>query len=543
MAVADLVINVAVRSVTAPINAVTSGLDRLSTGVRRTMRTFRDFVIVGYGVRRGFDLLSRTIKKTFEDAGGGGTVQLFRLSEAATKFGADVGKTIQRSQTFQSVMESLIGSLNKGIDEDSQKRWAKAFDNVAIAALDAVASIDEGWHRLIDGIGTYIDGLKKDYSWFFGSATQKGVGAATTIARGLAAGTTTQRIGGGQPLDIDAAMRDLKAIQRGGEIVNPDDMLFGPLVRDLKAMAATAGGYRSPLRDMSAGLRSKVTENQAKQPGFLKQVADSFNENHWDKFNQGIDRATKLIEGMGKAWTDVMTKMGEEMFDKEVGVKQAFKNMGKNAGKTFVSQMAQATFNPLEQTFNMLANVAAVPFRIVGEAITNLLVRPVIDFLMNLLPTVFSTMAAQMTTAQAAGAAARAASLGEIIPYGMAVEGAMAPAAVAAAIASFGAANTFGIEAMAQIMDAAVPLADGGIVMPRPGGTIARIGEAGQPEAVIPLDSNMAAGLRGGNRIAVYVGSNVPSERQARKVGRIIGRAIEDQRRATSYGGRRDRRG
>lgn len=32
------------------------------------------------------------------------------------------------------------------------------------------------------------------------------------------------------------------------------------------------------------------------------------------------------------------------------------------------------------------------------------------------------------------------------------------------------------------------PMAKGGIVMPRPGGTLARIGEAGRPEAVIPLD-------------------------------------------------------
>jgi len=32
------------------------------------------------------------------------------------------------------------------------------------------------------------------------------------------------------------------------------------------------------------------------------------------------------------------------------------------------------------------------------------------------------------------------------------------------------------------------PFAKGGIVMPRPGGTLARIGEAGRPEAVIPLD-------------------------------------------------------
>jgi TP901 family phage tail tape measure protein len=37
-------------------------------------------------------------------------------------------------------------------------------------------------------------------------------------------------------------------------------------------------------------------------------------------------------------------------------------------------------------------------------------------------------------------------------------------------------------------------LADGGIVMPTPGGTIARLGEAGVPEAVIPLDDDSLGG-------------------------------------------------
>lgn len=38
------------------------------------------------------------------------------------------------------------------------------------------------------------------------------------------------------------------------------------------------------------------------------------------------------------------------------------------------------------------------------------------------------------------------------------------------------------------------PMANGGIVMPRPGGTLAQIGEAGKPEAVIPLDKFAAFG-------------------------------------------------
>jgi len=47
------------------------------------------------------------------------------------------------------------------------------------------------------------------------------------------------------------------------------------------------------------------------------------------------------------------------------------------------------------------------------------------------------------------------------------------------------------------------PMAKGGIVMPRRGGTIARIGEAGRPEAVIPLD-RFGGGL-GGNTYVINI--------------------------------------
>lgn len=46
------------------------------------------------------------------------------------------------------------------------------------------------------------------------------------------------------------------------------------------------------------------------------------------------------------------------------------------------------------------------------------------------------------------------------------------------------------------------PMARGGIVLPRPGGTLARIGEAGRPEAVIPLDR---FGSMGGNTYVINI--------------------------------------
>jgi hypothetical protein len=62
----------------------------------------------------------------------------------------------------------------------------------------------------------------------------------------------------------------------------------------------------------------------------------------------------------------------------------------------------------------------------------------------------------------------------------------------------------------------AIPLAEGGIVMPTPGGTLARIGEAGKPEAVIPLDK--MGGMGGGVTQIFNIGGSVIAERQVKSL-------------------------
>jgi phage-related protein len=64
-------------------------------------------------------------------------------------------------------------------------------------------------------------------------------------------------------------------------------------------------------------------------------------------------------------------------------------------------------------------------------------------------------------------------------------------------------------------------LADGGIVMPRPGGVLANIAEAGQPEAVIPL--NRLGDFGGGATYNVTVNAGMGAD------GNKIGQAIVDQ--------------
>lgn len=86
------------------------------------------------------------------------------------------------------------------------------------------------------------------------------------------------------------------------------------------------------------------------------------------------------------------------------------------------------------------------------------------------------------------------------------------PVAVARALSAFpppfnfAAAGAVGAAMAAQAAKVAgIPLAEGGIVMPRPGGTQAVIGEAGSAEAVIPLDKfpNLLNG--GGSSINITV--------------------------------------
>lgn len=67
------------------------------------------------------------------------------------------------------------------------------------------------------------------------------------------------------------------------------------------------------------------------------------------------------------------------------------------------------------------------------------------------------------------------------------------------------AASAVGASAARTTIDS-IQLAEGGIVMPRPGGTQATIGEAGQAEAVIPLGSKMAQnmlGNSGGDKVII----------------------------------------
>jgi hypothetical protein len=93
--------------------------------------------------------------------------------------------------------------------------------------------------------------------------------------------------------------------------------------------------------------------------------------------------------------------------------------------------------------------------------------------------------------------------------------------ALAATVTAAGLANVARISG--------VKMADGGIVMPRPGGIQATIGEAGSPEAVIPLDDERATSLLGGGKSETHIHFHGPviADRMAvRDLARMIDEEI-----------------
>jgi len=69
----------------------------------------------------------------------------------------------------------------------------------------------------------------------------------------------------------------------------------------------------------------------------------------------------------------------------------------------------------------------------------------------------------------------------------------------------------------------ATSMAEGGIIMPTASGTLARIGEAGYPEAVIPLDDERAGGILG-NEITINInaGTVVADDNSLREFAEMI---------------------
>lgn len=538
-----------------PFTLFGKGLDAISTGSRKTMRSFRDLVIVAYGVRRGFDLLSRTISKTFASAGGEGSKQINLLSNAVSLFGADVGKTIQKSKAFQVVMEKLISSFAAGISEGTQDKIAKGFDNVVVGILKTLKTAMKGVESLFAGIQDAWNRLS--YNWGpgvkAGALTTGGGGGGGysgianlwgMLGQGGSSGSGLNE--SSNPGNMDSAARAM-GMGPSQNVPYPPQYggpaLFDNLVAQLRAAkkpgsgAAAASGPPSMFSDAYSvidDLIAKVGGNSKEKPLDLDLL---------QKFQINAQAAINTVDELGGAWHTVMSNFAEEAFDSSVGVEKAFKNLGKNARKSFVSQMSSAAFSPLTQSFNLLANALAMPFKIVGQFINDLFIDPVVTFIATTLKSLFSSIVGTAIATKAAGSGLQAASLAENLVTSQALLSMYAPAAVAAAIGSFGGANAAGAIAMGQIQAARIPLAaEGMVVMPRSGGTLVGVGEGGEPETILPLSKAKEMGFGGGGGLTIIVNGDLKSTSSNRRLARNLAKEVHREMTAGRYAGGSRRR-
>lgn len=92
--------------------------------------------------------------------------------------------------------------------------------------------------------------------------------------------------------------------------------------------------------------------------------------------------------------------------------------------------------------------------------------------------------------------------------------------------------NSIRIPSVGQITfpgQSPIPMAEGGVVLPRPGGTLAQIGEAGKAEAVIPLDRLGSMG--GGNNYSITINAGLGSDPIA--IGRYVTESIKKYERVS----------
>ncbi len=222
-----------------------------------------------------------------------------------------------------------------------------------------------------------------------------------------------------------------------------------------------------------------------------------------EQLGEAYVKFSEILQGFGEGFTGALGEFFQDAFDEDTSIGDAWRNLGDSVKGEFIGQFTDAAFAPVKSQFGALAVALRQPFEVVGNIIGAVLapVTNIITTVIGALVTQFFTLIGLQQFLTATGLAGVATVAAGAAPLA-AVWGA---AAVAASIATLGGALGFAAPANASIAAGAslaqalsVPLAEGGLVLPRPGGVQATLAEAGRAELVIPLDDPRAASAAGG---------------------------------------------
>jgi hypothetical protein len=202
-----------------------------------------------------------------------------------------------------------------------------------------------------------------------------------------------------------------------------------------------------------------------------------------------VEEINARMEEIGLGWSSILASSMAQGIEESDSISGVFKNMGETARLTFMDQMSQEAFAPMKKTFGLLAQTLALPFKIVGTVVNDLILQPIAEFATKILSDMLKGLVKifiASKTQQAAGAAAFGAAAAAFTP--LLIQ--LSAGAVAAAIASFGLATSFAPAALVAIKSGALAGAigyeEGGLQFPTGSraGKLVRVAER-EPEFII----------------------------------------------------------
>lgn len=399
-----------------------------------------------------------------------------------------IGRVVASTRTFQTAMQWLRG-FARAIEDalsnpEKLDEFAKKIDAAFLAVARGAAGAISTLLRYAAKFAVGIEGAMRFLDRFTGEDKQKRIAELTSQLQSLQA-----RIGDAVPTD-PALAQALRAITSQISVLQQDvPELSGSLnsladsFLEFSLVGEIAGNFESvasSVRTLNAALR----EGQGAPP-IPKETLDAY---------EGlIRRLNEEMQSFGDEFSSVLSGAFQRAFDKDVGARQAFRDLGGDVVKTFVGQFSDSAFAPLSQTFGQLAKTLAAPFAVVGNVINGILapitgfISKILTYLIEQLFSIIGIQKLAAVTGLASATTVNAAAAGMATAWGA--------AAVAASIATLGAALSSAPAAMSAISSGAaltaslaIPkAAQGAFVEPRPGGTLVRVAEAGQAEVIAPM--------------------------------------------------------
>lgn len=478
-----------------------------------------------------------------------------KLGNQVDEVRESLGFLITSTGTFQALTRG-IGSLARSLSEaladpERLKAWTQAFDRAVASVVSSVGKMLAG---IVGGIGTVfglLETMLPGINSFFGhfdkeypDKLKQAREEVDRLSKSLAELRDQGKLGSAAYADnaahLDLWQRKLDqlegrvdlssdAFKSLAESIRSSSAAWAVEIQQGQTLSSVLDSLFAKLERLGQHRRQGTKEKEDQRPSALTEWAREFKALqasitgdrallNWgltdEQKNQVVATLQEQAREIGSAYTSAFSQAVIDSFDRNVGVREAFKRLGQDVRGIFIGQMSGAAFDPIKQSIGQLAQALAMPFNLVGRAI-NAALSPITNIIaaasMKLVELLASLIGIQIGSA----AAGEAAMIG-VTKTASGLAAAWGSAAFAASIATLGQAAIVGSTAASSSLIAgatlgrslmAVGLAEGGLVMPRPGGVPAILAEAGEPELALPL-SKAADFFRdavGGSRVEIIV--------------------------------------